>query len=59
MIRSYWVSFNIGDGGYSRNMGAIRKNLTDVRPEHFAVWLELFKTTLEDTVPTPQAVDLL
>ncbi len=51
--RSFWVSFIFGDGGYNRDMGAIHKNLSDVRPEHFAIWLELFRTTLEDTAPTP------
>jgi truncated hemoglobin YjbI len=37
-------------------MGAIHKNLSDIRPEHFAIWLELFNATFEDTAPTPQAV---
>jgi hemoglobin len=57
IIRSFWVSFIFGDGGYNRDMGAIHKNLTDVRPEHFAIWLDLFRSTLEDTAPTPQAVE--
>jgi hemoglobin len=38
-------------------MGAIHKNLSDVRPEHFTIWLELFRTALEDTAPTPEAVE--
>ena len=57
IIRSFWVSFIIGEGGYNRDMGAIHKNLSDIRPEHFAIWLELFNATLEDTAPTPQAVE--
>ena len=51
------MSFIFGDGGYHRDMGAIHKNLSDIRPEHFAIWLELFNATLEDTAPTPQAVE--
>ena len=57
IIRSFWVSFIFGDGSYNRVMGAIHKNLSDIRPEHFAIWLELFNATLEDTAPTPQAVE--
>lgn len=57
IIRSFWVSFIFGDGGYNRDMGAIHKNLSDVRPEHFTIWLELFRTALEDTAPTPEAIE--
>jgi hemoglobin len=56
-IRSFWISFIFGNGGYNRDMGAIHKNLTDVRPEHFVIWLELFHATLKDTAPTPKAVE--
>ncbi len=57
IIKSFWVSFIFGDGSYKRDMGPIHKNLTDVKPEHFAIWLELFRSTLEDTAPQPEAIE--
>lgn len=57
IIRSFWVSLIFGDGSYQRDMGAIHKNLTDVKPEHFAIWLELFRSTLEETAQQPEAIE--
>ncbi len=59
IIRSFWVTFIFGGAGYTRDMGAIHKRLTNVRREHFAIWLELFKSALEDTAPGPEAVAYL
>ena len=64
IIRSFWVTFIFGGDvytgdAYTRDMGAIHKNLTSVRREHFVIWLELFKSALDDTAPGPEAVDYL
>ncbi|NKB19291.1 MAG: globin [Alphaproteobacteria bacterium] len=57
IIKTFWVSFIFGDGSYTRDMGAVHKNLTKVRPEHFAIWLELFRATLQETAPKPEAIE--
>jgi hemoglobin len=59
IIRAFWVTFIFGGDGYTRDMGAIHKKLTNVRPEHFAIWLKLFRSALNDTAPCPEAVEYL
>ena len=57
IIKQFWVTYVFGTAGYSRDMGGIHKRLDHLRPEHFSMWLNLFRATLVDTASSPEVVD--
>jgi hemoglobin len=46
-------------GLYSGRPVPVHQKLTEVQPWHFNIWLALFRQTLEEIAPTPEAVDYM
>lgn len=55
-MKSFWGSVALNSGQYSGKPVPAHLALKEVRPDHFERWLALFQGTLEDTAPTPGAV---
>jgi hemoglobin len=45
--------------GYSGNLVQVHRDLPNIRRQDFARWLELFRETLDETAPTPEAANYL
>ena len=47
----------IGDDwtGHLKPIPAHHKHLDKIRPDHFSIWLSLFRQTLEERAPSPEA----
>jgi len=58
-MKSFWASVALHAGTYAGRPVPAHMKLHDVQPEHFASWLALFRQTLEETAPSPEAVDYL
>lgn len=58
-MKAFWSSVALHSGAYSGKPVPAHMVLTGVRPAHFEHWLGLFRATLEDTAPTPEAVPYL
>lgn len=56
-MKSFWASVTLNAGTYSGQPVPAHKALTRVEQSHFQIWLALFRETLHDTAPTPEAVD--
>ena len=56
-MKIFWSSIALRTGAYEGNPMPIHKALTNAKPEHFTIWLELFKQTLSETAPTPDVID--
>lgn len=56
-MKSFWASVALHAGTYSGQPVPAHQKLTRVGPPHFAIWLALFRKTLEDTAPSPEAID--
>ena len=56
-MKLFWSSVARNTGHYSGKPVPVHKKLTQVQQHHFAIWLDLFRQTLADTAPTPQAAD--
>ena len=56
-MKAFWSSVARNTGRYSGKPVPAHQKLARVEPDHFAIWLDLFRQTLIDTAPTPQAVD--
>lgn len=54
-MKDFWASVALGAARYSGEPIPAHKKLTEARPRHFDLWLELFEETLRDTAPTPEA----
>lgn len=59
LMKRFWASVALNAGNYSGKPVAVHQRFKSVIPEDFARWLELFHATLEDTAPTPEAVNYL
>lgn len=55
-MKSFWTSVALNAGTYSGQPVPAHQKLTTVQPQHFRIWLSLFRQTLEDTAPSPEAV---
>jgi hemoglobin len=55
-MKSFWASVALNAGTYSGQPVPAHRKLTQVEQSHFAIWLTLFRQTLEDTASTPEAV---
>lgn len=55
-MKDFWASVAFNAGRYSGKPVPAHQKLTDVRREHFAIWLALFHETLQETAPTPGAI---
>ncbi len=56
-MKSFWASVALSAGVYSGQPVPAHKKLTQVDKGHFSIWLKLFEETLEETAPTPEAVE--
>jgi len=56
-MKSFWASVALNAGTYSGQPVSAHKKLSQVEQSHFQTWLALFRQTLQDTAPTPEAVD--
>lgn len=56
-MKQFWSSVARNTGHYSGKPVPAHQKLTQVQQQHFAIWLDLFRQTLADTAPTPQAAD--
>ena len=56
-MKRFWASVTLNAGTYSGQPVPAHKALTRVEQPHFQIWLALFRKTLQDTAPTPEAVD--
>ncbi|WP_428409144.1 group III truncated hemoglobin [Hyphococcus sp.] len=54
-MKDFWASVALNAGRYSGKPVPKHKALTDVHPWHFDIWLGLFRSTLADTAPSPEA----
>lgn len=57
-MKDFWESVALNAGVYSgKPVAAHRRHDTLIQEQHFSVWLALFRDTLEETAPTPEATD--
>ena len=57
-MKDFWASVAMNAGRYSgKPVPAHRKHSDVIEAAHFEHWLALFRKTLEETAPTPQAVE--
>jgi hemoglobin len=56
-MKSFWASVALNAGTYSGQPVPAHRKLTRVEQSHFSIWLTRFQRTLEETAPSPQAVD--
>ena len=55
-MKRFWASVALNAGTYSGKPVPAHQRLLTVEPHHFVTWLQLFRRTLEDTAPSPEAV---
>ncbi len=58
-MKTFWAAVALSAGGYSGQPVAVHRALKGVEPQDFDRWLGLFRATLRDTAPTPEAVSYL
>ncbi|MCP5329585.1 MAG: group III truncated hemoglobin [Pseudomonadales bacterium] len=56
-MKRFWVSVALHKPCYSGNPVPAHQKLEGVSAQHFATWLQLFRETLNDTAPSPEAVE--
>lgn len=58
VMKQFWSSVALNSGSYSgRPMPAHLKLRDEVKRADFILWLKLFRQTLEETAPSPEAVE--
>jgi len=55
-MKDFWASVALNAGRYNGKPVPAHQKLTGVTAAHFQIWLGLFRQTLEDTAPSPEAV---
>lgn len=58
-MKRFWASVALNAGTYSGRPVAVHQNLRGVARGDFDHWLGLFRATLDDTAPTPEAANYL
>ena len=56
-MKDFWSSVAMSTGRYNGQPVPAHQKLTQVQQHHFGLWLDLFRQTLVETAPTPQAVE--
>lgn len=56
-MKHFWASVALNSGTYSGRPVPVHQKLTQVRAEHFAIWLALFRQTLIQTGASREATD--
>lgn len=55
-MKDFWASVALNAGRYSGKPVPAHMKIEGISRGHFDVWLGLFRETLEETAPTPEAV---
>lgn len=55
-MKRFWASVAMNSGSYSGKPVPAHQKLQGVSPEHFDRWLALFRKTLAETAPSPEAI---
>ena len=55
-MKDFWASVAMNAGRYTGKPVPAHAKLTGVDAAHFQTWLGLFRETLEDTAPSPEAI---
>lgn len=58
-MKRFWASVALNSGSYSGKPVIVHQKLRGIVRDDFDRWLSLFHATLEDTAPTPEAVNYL
>ncbi len=58
-MTAFWLTVALHTDDYTGDLIAAHRKLPDLRPDDFALWLELFRATLDETAPTPEAASYL
>jgi len=56
-MKNFWSAVALSTGTYSGRPVPTHKKLSGITPAHFTRWLAIFRKTLKDTAPTPEAAD--
>lgn len=56
-MKDFWSSVALHTGAYSGQPVPAHMKLEQVQQADFQLWLNLFRETLEETAPTPEAID--
>ncbi len=56
-MKDFWASIALNAGRYSGQPMVVHRQLADIQPWHFNIWLTLFEKTLRDTAPNESVVD--
>ncbi len=56
-LKRFWSSVALNAGTYHGRPVPAHMEVTQAKEEQFAIWLSLFRQTLEDTAATPEAVE--
>lgn len=56
-MKDFWASVALQAGTYSGKPVPAHLKLEGLTREHFRSWLNLFRSTLHDTAPTPEAAE--
>lgn len=56
-MKLFWGSVALNTGQYSGKPAPAHRRLANVNPAHFDTWLALFEATLEETAPSPAAIE--
>lgn len=54
-ISRFWRNILLRENVYSGNPAATHTEIPDIKPEHFAIWLDLFDTVLVAELPEETA----
>ena len=58
-MMAFWRAVALHTGKYSGNLVDVHQRLYGIRREDFEHWLDLFRATVEETAPTPEAANYL
>lgn len=58
-MKAFWHDAAVHDGRCPRKLIEAHRDLPGLRREDFDRWLELFRATLDETAPTPEAANYL
>lgn len=54
-MKDFWASVALSAGRYSGKPVPAHQKHKQIQPWHFNIWLSLFRQTIEETVPSPEA----
>ncbi|MEM5502682.1 group III truncated hemoglobin [Ahrensia kielensis] len=55
-MKQFWSSVALNSGSYSGRPVPAHQKLSGISPEYFDRWLMLFRSTLEETAPSHEAI---